>query len=757
MKIRQQLLRLTLGVFLVLLIAGHACEFYILGPIAQLERVLYDVRLRFTADSAVDSRIVILDIDEQSLALNELGRWPWSRDVLATLVNKLFDQHQIALLGFDVVFAEPEQQRVIAGLRKYAPKNASEAKTVNDFLDYIAPLLDHDAAFAKAMEGRPVVLGYYFNNDDRAVTSGGLPPAVFEKSAFAEDHPEFPQWRGYSGNLGGLSSAAIAAGHFNLQVDQDGVARKVPLLVGFQGRFYEALSLSMLRQWIRINGAAKSELLAVDRLPNISLSCDGANPIPDLSQPLTCLQVGAISIPVDAAAQALVPYRQAKGNYLHLSMADVWAGTLPPNALRNKIVLVGTSAPGLRDLKATPIAASYPGVEIHASLLSGMLDQSIKQHAEDLIGGELLVVIVLGLLLALTLPFISLIPSVIIGTILTLLAITLNFWAWSNLALVIPIAGTLTVIIAILLTNIAIGYFQTLRSKRQFADLFGQYVPPELVEKMSQDPSRYGMQVRETELSILFSDIRGFTGISEILGPRDLGLYINEYLSAMSHVIRIDFHGTLDKFIGDAVMAFWGAPLDDRDHAIHAIEAAMGMQQAVIELNRSFAAKGWPPLKIGVGICSGMVRVGDMGSIERRAYTAMGNAVNTASRLEARTKHYSIGILVSEQTVLQAPEIAFREVDLVQLKGQTQPVRIYEPVAKADELDAEQKIRLQQWGDFLAGFRKKDWAASAIRLTALRQSWPEDGLLAYYQVQLESIREQNLPEDWDGITVFNEK
>ena len=757
MKIRQQLLRLTLGVSLVLLIAGHACQFYSLGPIAQLERVLYDLRLRFTADSAVDSRIVILDIDEQSLALNELGRWPWSRDVLAILVNKLFDQHQIALLGFDVVFAEPEQQRVIAGLRKYAPRNASEAKTVNDFLGYIAPLLDHDAAFAKAMEGRPVVLGYYFNNDDRAVTSGGLPPAAFDKSAFAEDHPDFPQWRGYSGNLGGLSSAAIAAGHFNLQVDPDGVARKIPLLVEFQGQFFEALSLSMLRQWMRINGAAKSEMLALDRLPDTSLSCDRANAVPDANQPLTCLQVGSISIPVDAAAQALVPYRQAKGNYLHLSMADVWADTLAPNALRNKIVLVGASAPGLRDLKATPIAATYPGVEIHASLLSGMLDQSIKQHADDLIGGEFLVVLVLGLLLALALPFTSFMPSVMFGTILTLSAVSLNFLSWSSWSLVIPIAGTLTVIIAVLLTNIAIGYSHTLRSKRQFADLFGQYVPPELVEKMSQDPSRYGMQVRETELSILFSDIRGFTGISEILGPRELGLYINEYLSAMSHVIRIDFHGTLDKFIGDAVMAFWGAPLDDRDHAIHAIKAAMGMQRAVIELNRSFAAKGWPPLKIGVGICTGMVRVGDMGSIERRAYTAMGNAVNTASRLEARTKHYSIGILVSEQTVLQAPEIAFREVDLVQLKGQTQPVRIYEPVVKMDEMDAEQENLLQQWRQFLDGYRKKDWATSAMRLKVLRQARPEDGLFAYYQSQLESIRRQNLPEDWDGVTVFNEK
>jgi adenylate cyclase len=265
------------------------------------------------------------------------------------------------------------------------------------------------------------------------------------------------------------------------------------------------------------------------------------------------------------------------------------------------------------------------------------------------------------------------------------------------------------------------------------------------------------MQVRETELSILFSDIRGFTGISEILGPRELGLYINEYLSAMSHVIRIDFHGTLDKFIGDAVMAFWGAPLDDRDHAIHAIKAAMGMQRAVIELNRSFAAKGWPSLKIGVGICTGMVRVGDMGSIERRAYTAMGNAVNTASRLEARTKHYSIGILVSEQTVLQAPEITFREVDLVQLKGQTQPVRIYEPVVKMDEMDAEQENLLQQWRQFLVGYRKKDWATSAMRLKVLRQARPEDGLFAYYQSQLESIRGQNLPEDWDGVTVFNEK
>ena len=756
-NVRRHSLALVLGLAIALLLLGHAGSYYRLPGLDAVERILYDARLRLTAEGNRDPRIIILDIDEKSLATAGLGRWPWSRATLAQLVDQLFDRYQIALLGFDVVFAEPEQQQTVNELRQLANRNSTEARTINDFLDRIAPKLDHDNAFVRSISGRPVVLGYYFNDQLDARNGGSLPAPVLRDIAGSLALEKLPQWRGYSGNLGQLGSAAATAGHFNLQVDPDGVARKAPLLIRYEQNLYESLSLSMLRQWLRINGASAAELTDPTRLPALQPSCEsGASDTPE-QQRLSCLQVGPLQIALDASAAAWIPYRQVSGNYLHLSIADVWSGALPVESLRNKIVLVGTSAPGLRDLRSTPIAATFPGVEIHASLLSGMLDSTVKEAVDDEFGGEALSVLLCGLFLALTLPFLSLIPTLMLGTSVFGAALFLNYFAWQSWNMVLPCAATLSVIVALVLLNVVTGYLQTLRSRRQFVELFGQYVPPELVTKMAKDPARYDMQVRETELTILFSDVCGFTGISEVLGPRDLGTYINEYLSAMSHVIRIDFHGTLDKFIGDALMAFWGAPVSDVHHAAHAVQAAMAMQQALGALNRSFAARAWPPLKIGVGICTGVVRVGDMGSVERRAYTAMGNTVNTASRLEARTRHYAVGILVSEDTVNQTPEIAYREVDLVQLKGQSRLVRIYEPVSRVDTLDTQKASELAQWRNFLGRYRRQEWAEAQALLESLRKVAPEDGLYAYYQERLTVLRTQDLAPDWDAVQVFNEK
>ena len=756
-NVRRNSLPLVLGLVIVLLMLGHAGGYYRFPVVDAVERILYDARLSFTADSNRDSRIVILDIDEKSLATSGLGRWPWSRATMAQLVDQLFDRYQIALLGFDVVFAEPEQQQTVEELRRLANKNSLESRTINDFLDRIAPKLDHDNAFVRSIAGRPVVLGYYFNDALEARNGGALPAPVLRNISDTVALEKLPQWRGFSGNLGQLGSVAATAGHFNLQVDQDGVARKVPLLIRYDQNLYESLSLSMLRQWLRINGASGAELTDPARLPAVRSSCSSGGHDTNPEQVLSCLQVGPLQIAVDASAAAWIPYRQISGNYLHISMADVWSGAQPIASLRNKIVLVGTSAPGLRDLRSTPIAATFPGVEIHASLLSGMLDRAIKETVDDELGGEVLLVLLCGLFLALTLPFLSLMPALVLGSSVLGAALFLNYFAWQSWNMVLPCAATILVIVALVLLNVVTGYLQTLRSRRQFVELFGQYVPPELVTKMAKDPARYDMQVRETELTILFSDVCGFTGISEVLGPRDLGSYINEYLSAMSHVIRIDFHGTLDKFIGDAVMAFWGAPITDTHHATHAVQAAMAMQQALDALNRSFAARAWPPLKIGVGICTGLVRVGDMGSVERRAYTAMGNTVNTASRLEARTRHYSVGILVSEDTVNQTPEIAYREVDLVQLKGQSRPVRVYEPVSTNDALDPEKAAELKLWRTFLGRYRSQAWSEAQALLEALRSARPEDGLYAYYQQRLTDVRSQDLPPDWDAVNVFNEK
>ena len=295
------------------------------------------------------------------------------------------------------------------------------------------------------------------------------------------------------------------------------------------------------------------------------------------------------------------------------------------------------------------------------------------------------------------------------------------------------------------------------RSKRQFTELFGQYVPPELVDKMAADPRRYNMEPRSADLTILFSDVRGFTSISEALKPDELREYINEYLTDMSSIIRAKYRGTLDKYIGDAIMAFWGAPVEDAQHARNGVLAGMEMQKECEVLNAKFAARGWPTLKIGVGLNSGTVRVGDMGSQVRRAYTAMGDAVNVASRLEGRTKGYGVGVLVGEATRNLVRDVVFREVDKIKVKGKDEAVTIYEPLGLEPEIDKSLLDELKLWNATLRAYRTQQWDQAELNIVNLLRMNPTCGLYHVYSERLAEKRRQPPPPDWDGVTVFDEK
>jgi adenylate cyclase len=303
----------------------------------------------------------------------------------------------------------------------------------------------------------------------------------------------------------------------------------------------------------------------------------------------------------------------------------------------------------------------------------------------------------------------------------------------------------------------AYGYFVESRSKRQLAGRFGEYVPPELVERMAQDPRKYNMEPKSAELTILFSDVRGFTGISEALKPEELREYINEYLTDMSNIIRLKYRGTLDKYIGDAIMAFWGAPMDDLQHARNGVLAAIEMQRACKVLNERFAARGWPTCKIGVGLNSGTVRVGDMGSKVRRAYTAMGDPVNVASRLEGRTKGYGVGILVGEDTRNSVKDVVFREIDRIKVKGKEEAVTIYEPLGLESEVDKKVLDELKLWNQTLRAYRAQQWDQVEVSLLNLQRMNPECGLYKTYSEKVTEKRRSPPPQNWDGVTVFDEK
>jgi adenylate cyclase len=471
----------------------------------------------------------------------------------------------------------------------------------------------------------------------------------------------------------------------------------------------------------------------------------------DRPDALEWLDVGGVRVPVDESASALIPYRGPKFSFRYYSLADVLRGRIKREQLQGRIALVGATAPALFDLRATPVDATFPGVEIHASLIVGILDNAIKHRPWYTAGAEVFFLLVGGVVMSLVIPRLSALWATAVTAAGMGLIVALNVAFWHG-GMVLPLASSLLVAAAIYTMNMAYGYFVESRSKRLLAGRFGEYVPPELVDRMARDPHRYSMEPKSAELTILFSDVRGFTAISEALKPEELREYINEYLTEMSTIIRNRHRGTLDKYIGDAIMAFWGAPVEDTDHARNAVLAALDMQRECAALNARMAARGWPRLSIGVGVNTGNVRVGDMGSRVRRAYTAMGDAVNLAARLEGRTKTYGVGILVGEATRNRVKDVVFREIDRIRVKGKEEAVTIYEPLDSAGD-----EVELRLWEQALGDYRARRWKDAEMILRELARMRPGYGLYAAYLARLEELRLRPPPPSWDGVTAFDEK
>jgi len=754
--LKQHIVRIALGLLVALVLVGHAAKLYQVGFITQLDNIIYDYRLRLTMPATVDDRIVILDIDERSIDPRALGRWPWGRDKITALLQKLFDKYGVILIGIDVIFAEPDTSSGLPVLERLAKTKLKEVPSFQAALNELRSQLDYDAIFAKFIRGRPVVLGYYFSSEEKAAESGALPEPVLPAGTFAGRAIAFTTWKGYGGVLPEFQASAANTGHTNPLVDPDGVSRRVPMLEEFKGGYYEALSLAVVRLYVGMQEAARSNSKIVT-LPKIIAGFPPERFITKGYSGLEWLEVGPLRIPVDENVSALVPYRGAQGSFPYISLADVWVDNVPAEKLKGKIALIGTTAQGLFDLRSTPVAEVYPGVEIHANLIAGMLDGKLKQKPPYMLGAEVVLLVTGGVVLSLLIPMLAPLWATVAAVIGVALITLINLGVWSYAGSVLPLAASILMTTTLYTVNMAYGYFVEARSKRQFAELFGQYVPPELVDKMAEDPEKYNMEPRNAELTILFSDVRGFTGISEALSPEHLREYINEYLTEMSTIIRSKYKGTLDKYMGDAIMAFWGAPVEDPGHARNGVLAALEMQRECAALNQKFASRGWPPLKIGVGVNSGGVRVGDMGSQVRRAYTVMGDPVNVASRLEGRTKHYGVGILVGEATKAAVADVVFREVDRIKVKGKDDAVTVYEPVGLEVEVDRKTREELKLWNQILKSYRAQHWDEAEVGLLNLQRMNPGCALYVLYAREVADKRRNPPPADWNGVTVFDEK
>jgi adenylate cyclase len=726
----------------------HAINVLPIGVLQRLDHIVYDARLRATMPRTLDERIVIVDIDEKSLA--EIGRWPWSRNRLAELVDELFDRQKVAILGFDVLFAEPDDSSGLSRLRQLARTELKDQPGFGEKLGLLQASLDYDALFAKALKDRPIVLGYYLSGDRQGRTSGVLPPPVMSREALRGRPIRFTSWDGYGANIEQLAKAAPVAGFFNSLPDADGVVRSVPLVAEHKGQYYESLSLAVFRMLMG-SPVVEPGFPQEAFLPRNYQGLDHIR-----------LRLGSrnFAVPVAEGVLALVPFRgpggPGGGSYQYVSASDVLAKRVAAETLKGKIVLLGTTAPGLLDLRVTPVGEAYAGVETHANLISGLLDARIPVKPDWSIGYEVMILLLAGLLLAFALPLLSASRAVILSVAVALGLMALNFYLYTAHMLALPLAAALLMVATAFALNMSYGYFVESRSKRELANLFGTYVPPELVDEMVKDPDSYSMKAASKELTVMFCDMRGFTKMSERMEPTQLQELLNAVFSRLTDIIRTN-RGTIDKYMGDCVMAFWGAPVETPNHAELAVRAAIDMAQAVRRINEEHRAKGIPEIGVGIGLNTGTMCVGDMGSDIRRSYTVIGDSVNLGSRLEGLSKVYGVDIVVSEATRKQVPELAWQELDRVRVKGKEQAVGIFYPVAPAAGLDKQAAEELRTWSAFLKAYRAQDWDQCDLQLLNLQRLGAKKYLYELYSERVASMRLLPFDPTWDGATNFETK
>ncbi|TDM05824.1 MAG: adenylate/guanylate cyclase domain-containing protein [Ideonella sp. MAG2] len=698
------------SVLLVALGAWHAA----VSPIAALQRMelaFDDLRQNAYLQPGPHPDIVIVDVDEASLA--ELGRWPWPRTHFARLVDELIQRQRVAAIGFDFVFAEPDLGAwpLLKALAQSDPALAQQ-------LPRWRQTTDNDAVFAKSLQGRPIVLGYYLSNDRGGVRVGPLPPPLFALPK-PSSQVRLPLWNGYGANVATLLAAAPAAGFFNAWPDDDGVVRSVPAVGRVDQQVQPSLALSLARVaaglpavepvWVPVAGReGLLDLVALKLTP------------PDGGEPRL--------LALDERGGLRVPYRgrggKVGGAFRYVPAATLLAGRIPAAELAGKLVLVGSSAPGLADLRSTPVNAAMPGVEVHANLLAGMLDGRLPQRPDWAPGYEVALIIISMLLAALVATRLAGRWAMVGAAALGVSLVASNLLAYSQAGLVLPVATALVLSAILFFGAVSVSYVREWEGRRSLVRLFSSYLPPDRARALARDPQAHKLEAENRELTILFCDLRGFTSIAESLPPLALRDLLNQYLSTATAIVH-DHGGTLDKFIGDAVMAFWGAPQPQADHAARAVRAAMALAQGTVPLNQALRARGLPEVGYGIGVATGVVCVGDLGSSARRAYTAVGDAVNLAARLESQTRHAGVGLLVSDTTChaarLDLPDIAWVEVDQTKVKGRQQFVNIFTPLPSACLADAATQDQLRNWQLALAAARLHHDASARAYLGRLNE------------------------------------
>ncbi|KQW23056.1 adenylate cyclase [Afipia sp. Root123D2] len=704
-------------------------------PIEELRVKIFDAYQVIQPRKAVQRPVVIVDIDEKSLA--KYGQWPWPRTRVAEMVQQLTGLGAAAI-AFDIVFAEPD--RLSPSLVADSFHDLDEETRAR-----LKALPSNDQVLADVLRKSPVVLG-----------ESGLPAAVPQPALNlpltglatlgGDPKPYLLSFPGLLRNVPVLEEASPGRGLFTIRTERDGIVRRVPMIMLAQDKLMPSLTFEMLR--------------IVTKADTILVKLDEAG--------IKSVAVPSFEVPTDRNGQLWVYFAKHDAKR-YVSAADVLEGKVGRDAISQKLVLIGTSAVGLLDVKTTPLDPVMPGVEVHAQVLESALTRSVLSQPNYAIGAEMLAAILFGLAIIWLAPILGPFTLLAFGAVIVCLLIGTSWYFFTQHLLLIDFTFPLVASTAIYLTLVFSSYVREQAQRRRIRSAFGQYLSPALVEQLAQSPEKLVLGGEEREMTIMFSDVRGFTTISESFksDPQGLTSLMNRFLTPLTNAI-LDRKGTIDKYMGDAIMAFWNAPLDDKTHQIHACEAALDMIDRIellnVEREREAREAGKPfiPMRVGIGINTGTCVVGNMGSNLRFDYSVLGDSVNLASRLEGQSKSYGVPIIAGSGTALAAKDkFAILELDFITVKGKTEPEVIYAIAGREDLAQSGGFQRLRNLTlEMLSCYRSRDWEGALAAIEKGRiadEAHTLKMLYDLYQERILAFQKTPPPDNWNGVFALTTK
>jgi adenylate cyclase len=700
------------------------------APIEELRLRSFDL-FQLLMPRVTDERpVTIVDIDEESLGT--YGQWPWPRSVIADLVNRLTDM-QSAAIAFDVVFSEPD---------RLSPANA--AKLLPDLDEAIRAKLfalpSNDEILAAAIGKSRVVLGQsglpkqVERPNDRVMPQTGVATLGPDPSPFLVTFP------GLLHNVPLLENAAAGRGLFSILQERDGIVRRVPIVMRANDQIVPSLSFELLR--VATNSG--TILLKTNDAGVISVAVPG------------------LTLPTDRNGRVWVHFSRPQPD-IYVSAKDILEGSVAPERIAGKLILVGTSSVGLFDIKTTPVARAMPGVEIHAQIIEAALTNSVLTHPPYAIGVELVVAFLLGIAIIVLAPMVSALTLLILGGGVAAGLVAFSWFLFHQHDVLLDVTFALISTFSIYTALVFVNYIREQLDRQRIRSAFGQYLSPTLVAKLAQNPDKLVLGGEERIMTVMFSDVRGFTGISELYkdDPQGLTQMMNRLLTPLTNAI-LDRSGTIDKYMGDAIMAFWNAPLDDAAHEANACEAALDMLERLRVLNderkqeAESDGKVFIPIKIGIGINTGKCVVGNMGSDLRFQYSVLGDSVNLASRLEGQTKSYDVPILIGTRTAEAVKDrFAILELDCITVKGKTEPEVVYTILGRKEAgLSSTFEAVRASVNHMLASYRARDWTSAIKAAQACRTAngmFHLGGIVDLYVERIEAFQHNPPPSDWNGV------